>query len=124
MIDLNIALLNRYENLGRENFSSHSMRRTINGIAFLRKELLSGILLIFPGSHSVRRPNIICNEAMMVLGIRTSVVMPPDGMGNEGININSRNRTAKLFSPKKMSKSCTVLLWLCVYHFLSSTLKS
>ncbi|MDQ5886572.1 MAG: hypothetical protein QG628_969 [Patescibacteria group bacterium] len=102
------ALSKRYAFLGRENFSSQRIRRTINGIAFVRNELFRGILFILFGNHSALLPNTIWSDAIIVPGINTNVVIPPVGIGNDGININTRKRTAKLRSSKKSSKSPTV----------------
>ena len=119
-VERNTALCSHLARRGREKRSNQRMRRTMNGKAFSKVFSPSFILSILFGNHKVRWPKIICNAASITTGSSTTCVMPPVGMGSEGINMKSKNKMAKLFSPKTRCISPKVLVSLVLSQLSSS----
>lgn len=126
MIPMNV-LAKVYSNklliLGRENFSNHCTRRTINGSAFFSVSAPNGRFLRNFGSQIVRLPNIISTANKNVIGSRKMCVMPPVGIGKDGINMRSKNPMAKAFSPKTRCNDPRVFGFESVSHFSRRLLK-
>lgn len=117
-----MAFSKRLDNWGLEKRSSCLTRLTIKGSAFLMVLSPSFMRFMNHGSHSDRLPNTICREATITVGRSMRLVIPPVGTGSAGINIKSKNRMAKLFSPKTSCKSPTVLDPLLFSQVSKSTL--
>ncbi len=107
---------------GREYFSNHLMRLTMNGRARLRIRPSSEIFRKRCGIQSERRPTNICAAAIKETGSSKMWVMPPVVTGSAGTLSIKRKTMAKLFCSNISIMVPRVLVCLPASHSETSWL--